>query len=791
LISDLNEGFYLKELLVKPAKGQVTGRLRSLHLAPRAMEVLVCLARQPGQTISRESLISSVWKDGGSNEALSHAISEIRHVLDDRPERPEYIETVPREGYRLLVTPTESPAVGRGSQLEATNPASAMDIGLFDSLKQRGVLETGLAYLVFGWLIIQVADILFDQLHFPPWAGTFVTVGVIAGFPIALVLSWFLEFRHGRAVLHDHPEKETARKQFSRTYISVISALAIAAVVVFLYDRNYGLPQAEEVTALTTDGGPALPPVQDNSIAVLPFLNLDGSEETEIFAQGLVDDVLGRLARVPGLLVSSRGDAFTLEPNTASARVRDRLRVARYIEGSVQIRDDRLRVIVQLIDSETGFHELSRTFDRPREDFFDIRDEVTELTVANVRVALPPDTQAEATISSADPSLDAYVRYRQGVDASRLPKSEESIATALERFDEALELDPDYAAAHAGKCAAYVGAYPVTYEPLYIELAETACAQALSLNPNLDIVHTALGQLYRETGRYAAAETAYLEALELHPKSVASLTGLGVIYMRQQQEDRAEQRLRQAVGLHPGDWSAYNTLGYFLYHTGRYAEAAEQYQFVVGLDNENAVGFTNLGTAYMMAGDFQSAAQAFETAIEIQPRSLAYSNLGLMHYYLGELQKAIDAHRQAIDLAPNDHLYWSNLGDALAMDGQEKDATAAFDRALELASQALEVNPNDFSYLLDLAWINTMLGEPEKADSQLAEAQSLAPDDPYVHYISGLMALELDHSAIALNAFELAIEKGYSKQMLAADPRLSKLRDNSRFRKITGDRKTP
>ena len=99
----------------------------------------------------------------------------------------------------------------------------------------------------------------------------------------------------------------------------------------------------------------------------------------------IVDDVITRLSRVPGLRVSSRGDSFTLDANSASAKVRERLRVALYLEGSIQIDGDTMRVIMQLIESETGFHILSRSFDRPLEGFFAMRDEMTEIIVANVR----------------------------------------------------------------------------------------------------------------------------------------------------------------------------------------------------------------------------------------------------------------------------------------------------------------------------------------------------------------------------------------------------------------------
>lgn len=790
--SDLSQGFYLGDLHIDPQKGLITGRTRSVHLPPKAMKVLLCLASSAGELVTRDKLIESGWGAGsGSQEALSQAVGEIRHALGDHPENPEYIQTLPSRGYRLIAAVETTTVHASRRESMRKGGAGANEIGLFDNLSQRGVLGTALAYLIVGWLIIQVADVLFDQLHLPAWAGTFVTVLVIAGFPIALVLSWFLEIRHGKAILHELSPGDSRRRQFSRTYVSVIFALAIAAIFVFIYDRNVGLPEPPDSALVLTAKEVILPPVQDNSIAVLPFFNLDGSTETRIFSQGLVDDVITRLSRVPGLLVSSRGDAFMLEPNSASQKVRERLRVALYVEGSVQIKDDRMRIIVQLIDSKTGFHVLSRSFDRLREDFFDIRDEITELTVANVRVALPPDTQAISNISGDDPSLDVYVLYRRGIEASRQPKTIESMETAVEWFDAALEIDPDYAAAYAGKCSVFALGYPVSDDPAYIDNAEGSCTRALELNPNLDVVHTALGKLYHATGKYDEAEEAYLEALKINANSVASLTGLGMIYMLQQKSEEAENRFSQAIGLHPGDWSAYNSLGYFLFGSGRYAEAAQQYEIVVALDDTNMVGFTNLGTAYMLAGNFQAAAPAFQKANDIEPRQLTYSNLGLMYFYLGQFGKSINAHSRAVQLAPNDHLAWSNLGDTLWIAGKQAEAKEAFVTAEQLAIGALKVNPNDPGYLMDLAWITTMLDKKLEAGKLIGRARTQAPDDPYVHYIEGLMNWRTGDVEAALSSFEIAAEKGYSLQMLAADPQLTALKDNPKFEKITRQAKSP
>jgi len=783
LNADLLQGFYLGDLLVEPPKGRITSREGAVHLPPTAIEVLLCLASRPGELVTRHTLLEEAWgSNRGSPEALSHAIGEIRHALNDHRDDPEFIQTLPKRGYRLLVTPVlagaDTSTIVIGAQSGAT------DLGLFENLKQRGVLETGLAYLIVGWLLIQIADIVFEQLLLPRWTGTFVTVFVIAGFPLAILLSWFLDFRDGRAVVHELSPADARKRRFGRTYISVLTALGVAAVAVFFYDRSIGLPEVEAPDLNAETIHSALPPVLDNSIAVLPFFNIDGSDDTQVFANGLADDVITRLSRVPGLLVSSRGDAFTLSPNSTSQQVRDRLRVALYVEGSVQSAGDELRVIVQLIDSATGFHILSRSFDRPREDFFDVRDEITELTVANLRVALPPDIQAISKLSSNDPSLDAYVLYRRGVDASRQPQNIEAITTALEWFAAALQIDSDYAAAHAGKCSVYVMAYPISDDPTFISNAEASCSRALELNPNLDVVHTALGDLYQSTGRYSDAESAYKEALRTNPSSSTSLIGLGMTYMRQQKPAEAEVTLSQAIGLHPGDWSAYNTLGGFLYRSGRYAEAATQFEHVVALDWSNVIGHSNLGAARMLAGDFAAAAVAMQDAIEIEPRPNTYSNLGLMYYYLGQLDEAVASHRKAVELAPNDHLKHSNLGDALWIAGRHDAAKLAFEEAERLAIDALDVNPNDQNFQMDLAWISAMLGKDNDARALIERARPQSLDDPYLYYIDGLVRLRSGNTGAALAAFETAVEKGYSRTLLAAEPHLKELHQNPQFNRL-------
>lgn len=781
---ELLQGFYLGDYLIQPLSGQVTGSAGSTHLPPKAIEVLLCLARHPAELVTRETLLECAWGAGqGSREALSHTISDIRHALEDHHDDPRFIQTLPRRGYRLLIAPETAPADAPAKIVSGSNGGQLADLNLFENLNRRGVLETAVAYGVLGWLLIQVADIVFDRLHFPEWAATFVTVLVIAGFPIAIALSWFLEIREGRAVLHELSPADARKRRFGRTYLSVIGAFGIAGIGVYIYDQTVGLPTATQSSA-AFDSVYAPPPIVENSFAVLPFMNIDGSEETQIFANGLVEDVITRLSRVPGLRVSARGDSFSLEPNSSSELVRQRLRVQQYLEGSVELAGTEMHVTVQMIDSETGFHVLGRKFSGPRKDIFKVRDEITGLTVANVRVALPPDVRASTVAMDDDPSVDAYMLYRRGIEVTRNPWSIDVIASALGWFDAALNVDPDYAAAHAGRCFVYVKGYSEVDDPSYIESAESSCSRALQLNPNLDIVHTALGDLYGSTGRWADAEAAYDRALAIDPANVDALKGLGDIYVRQERLDEAETSLRIAVDIHPGDASTYNTLGIFLFRTGRYSEAVEQYRYVVALQPDNMNGFANLGAAHMLAGNFVEAAPAFQRAIDIQPTKNAHSNLGLMHYYLSHSEAAIENLVAATQLEPNDYLAKSNLGDALWVAGRRDESRQEFFKAEALATGAYRVNPNDPVTMMDLAWIKAMLGKMTEARNLIDRALELAPDDPYTHYYDALVHLRAGNEKAALRALEIAADKGYSRPMLAAEPHLEPLRKHDEFEEI-------
>ena len=778
----LLKGFYLRDLLVEPTSGRVSGTDGDAHLKPKAVEVLLYLAARPFELVEREALLRAVWgEDQGSPEALNHAIGELRSGLGDHADDPQLIQTVPTRGYRLLQKPRLVDGPDPAPVDDA--PDGADDGSFIGKLMRRGVVQAGFAYLIFSWLLIQVADAVTPILGLPAWFPPFVIYSAIGGFPIVLILAWLLEQSDGHWLIDRGRQSGRLLSGLERNYLSIVVAYFIAAVGAGGYQVLVGfdVPATAGVVAADND---TLLPVRPNSIAVLKFLNISNDETAKIFSEGLCEDILDRLARIPGLAVSSRGDSWSLPDNASSDIVRKRLRVAYFLEGSVRVIGDRLRVVVQLIETGTGFHVFSRSFETELTDHMDVQREITNLAVANLRIALPEDVSTELLASDADSDLDAYILYRRGKSVLDQPVKAESLDEAIGLFEQALLIDPGYSAAHAGICRAQVKHYDLNKDSARIEQAEAACSGALTANPNLNVVYTALGELRSSTGMAVESESAFRRALEINANDVAAMHGMAKVLARQQKFDESRRLLQQAIDLQPGNWRSIDALGALYFGIGQYPDAANSYRRVVILDPGNWQGYGNLGASLMMSGRFDAALDAIQSALQIEERPSHRSNLATIYYYLGEYDRSVEIHTQTTAAMPHAHYAWLNLGDSLRFSSQPDHASDAYRKAADVSMKLLEVDPDDAVDLMVMAWASASLGNLEEATRLINRAVGVAPDNPYVRYYDGLIKHEGGDAEAAINALRLAVEMGYPVAMLGADPLLGRLHGDARFERI-------
>jgi tetratricopeptide (TPR) repeat protein len=439
---------------------------------------------------------------------------------------------------------------------------------------------------------------------------------------------------------------------------------------------------------------------------------------------------------------------------------------------------------VKLIDSMTGFQVTSRSFDEKLEDFNQVQRDITNVTVANMRIALPPEEQSILNSMYEEADLDAYILYRRGKELYDRPRTIESVSDAIELYQQALTFDSDYAAAHAGLCNAYVELYYISSSPADIQLAEIACSAALTSNPRLHMVFAALGDLYRWTGRIAEAEDAYDKALVINSKDVHAMGGLAEVYRRSQRLPEAEELFKTAIDTQPGNWRAISSLGTFLFTMGRYSEAADEYGKVVFLDPENFQARSNLGSALTMAGEFEMGRKVLEESLQIQPIQRTYSNLGVIYYYLGAFEKSVVTHQKAVDLTPGQGLMWLNLADSLHHAGHGTEAAIAFQKARDISINMLGVDASDSEATVMLAWTQHMLGESQQALLTVEKGLEIDPGDPYGYYYDALIRYQTGDKEAALQSLQAALERGYPPGLLVAEPYLGDLRADDRFHAI-------
>ncbi len=435
--------------------------------------------------------------------------------------------------------------------------------GLLARARRRGVLRVAASYAVIAWLLLQIADVVLEPLGAPKWAMSALIVAVAFGFPVAVLLAWFYEI--GDDGIHrDTAPAGVARPTVHgvRRYadIVVIGALLVTVGVLLVRQSDLGKPE----------------PPANPAIAVLPFENLSHDPEQEYFSDGLAEEMLDRLGRVPGLRVIARSSSFGFKGQDVDVRtIAERLGVTTVLEGSVRRDGKRLRLSARLIDGATGQQAWSGSYDRELNDIFAVQ---AELAAAIVEAIIPAARGAVATAEPPPTSdLNAYDLYLAARTQLNL-RTPEAIDKSVELSAQSVRLDPDFARGQAQLAAALL------FQRLYagergpdqphvlgnptgardpaelLRRAEAAIHAALALDPDLSEAHGVYANLLRDTDR-PGAEEQYRRALELNPNNAAAWHDYAVylanVAQRPLDSNRATTRALELDPRQPATWANY------------------------------------------------------------------------------------------------------------------------------------------------------------------------------------------------------------------------------------------
>lgn len=341
-------------------------------------------------------------------------------------------------------------------------------MSLFAELKRRNVVRVGAAYVVLGWVAVQIAQLLFEAFGTPDWVIKTLIVLVAIGFPFALLFAWAFELTpEGLKKTQDVDASESIAPRTGQRLNYVIIAALILALGYFIWERPNNeldtVPDGEAVTQQTQNAAktadelapasrnPTIPASEKRSIAVLPFINMSSDQEQEWFADGLTEEILNSLARTPDLLVTARTTSFGYKGSTEPVpEIAAALGVDHVLEGSVRRGGDTFRITAQLIRAADGFHLWSETYDRSMQDIIATQEEIA-IQIANaLETALDPEALAKM-MDTGTSSVAAYEAFLTGLGALRsadITGDPYETLDAMESFNRAVEIDPKFARAY-------------------------------------------------------------------------------------------------------------------------------------------------------------------------------------------------------------------------------------------------------------------------------------------------------------------------------------------------------
>lgn len=563
-------------------------------------------------------------------------------------------------------------------------------MSLFTELKRRNVFRVAAAYIIVGWLLLQVSDTLVPALQLPEIFNSAVAFILIIGFPIALILAWAYEITpEGVKKEIDVDRSQSITDRTGRKLDFTIIAVLAVAIVYLAGKLWFGEDPVQPVSTAATA----------RSIAVLPFENRSADEEDAgFFAAGVHDELLTLLSKISDLKVISRTSVERLDPKLSIPEIGKLLGVATILEGQVQRAGNRLRINMQLIEAGKEDHLWANSYDREltAENVFDVQSDIAR-TIADA---------LNAELSSSDEALlndvpthntEALNRYMLG-RGLQARGSFESFRQAERYFREAAELDPNYVRAWIAiaRNSSLMLQTGLIGTDEYIATAAPVIDRALELDGRRPEAHAQKGVLNWFSGDLDAAEAAFRRALDLRPGYSATLAAYGIYLRSTGRPQEAIPVLEKALRDDPLSTEILFNLGKAEMYAGRPEKNVQYSERIRQIEPTSVYGYTSALQAYLWLGRYDLMWPWYVKSFPLDPEDFEmFAHLGWYSHLLGSPEWGDRYLDQALKLGPNEPAVLKCH--ALVLVQQER-----FIEALAVAQHALEAG-------LDDRWFSTQV----------------------------------------------------------------------------------
>ena len=702
--------FRIGDWLIEPSLNRISRGEETIQFELKWMDVLVCLARHPGEVVSRREIIDTVWAtEFITDNTLTHTIAEVRNVLGDDAKDPTYIETIRRRGYRLVV------------------PVDRVD-------------KSG------------------DQDH-PVEAG------------IAMKRRWphFL-------------------------------AAGAAAVVVLLVILS---PEAllERWAARSVDESPP-------RIVVLPFENL-GSPDDEFIADGITEEITSRLAAVSGLQVISRTSAmYYKDREVPLSQIGEELDVGYVLEGAIRLDRNgegygRVRITPQLIRVDDDSHLWSERYDGVLENIFTVQSEIAEQVIAQLESTL---LEPERRVVEARPTddMEAYQAYLSGMKIG-ITEREEELEVAVQMFERAIELDPDFALAYArlSEVSSQMVHYRIDLSPERLEIAANASARAVELGPDLPETHRARASFYYHALRDYDGALRELDFAALkRPGDGSTMAAIGWVERRQNKWHDSLLHVEKAIQLDPRNDVLLWNQGITCLFVRDYEGAVNQLQRAISIAPDRIETYHWLAEAYRLWDGSPERARAVIELIPRESHQLGVYAWLVQNRYEGDFKQALDRVRGTTEtiIKVRDKVLPTALVECecLFALGRFESGRDSCEKALVILQIAAEESPRDPRLQSALGKVHALLGNNEESIRHGQRAVALWPVSKdavdgcsFELYLAEIYALtgELELATAKLE-YLLSIPSPLSAASLQFDPKWDPLRDHPRFQALLEEHDT-